>query len=164
MQQSARQAAPRSFLDALRRRHGNLALPRGGNDGLRVRVLADYGEPRGGAQRIVSDLGIVEKLWAPERERACLVEHHHVGFGGALKPIRSLDDDAPPEQAARRRDLHRRHGERERARTSDDEHGDGIGQSRLPGSAKQHPADEGPGAKHMHRRRITRAARSARRR
>ena len=100
--ESARQASARGLLDALRRRHGDVAVPRSGNDGLRVGMLADRREPRRSLQHVVRDLRLVEQPRAAERKRAGLVEHHHVGFGGALKPIRGLDDDAVPEQAARR--------------------------------------------------------------
>ena len=47
-------------------------------------------------------------------------------------PSAALTTMPLPEQAARGGDLHRGHGERQRAGTGDDEHGDGVGQRRLP--------------------------------
>ena len=89
----------------------------------------------------------------PERQRAGLVEHHHVGLGDALEPVGRLDDDPAAEQPARRGDLHGGNRQRQRARAGDDEHGDGISERGLPWAPASSQPRKVASPKPMHGRR-----------
>ena len=98
-----------------------------------------------------------------QRQRAGLVEHDRVDLGQPLEAVGGLDQHALAEQPAGRGHLHGRHGQRQRAGTGDDEHGDGDRQRALPPLPGEEPAEEGGEAEDVHGRRIEAAARSARR-
>ena len=91
---------------------------------------------------------------AADGERAGLVEDGGVDLGQALQRIAGFDQDAALEQAPRRHDLHRRHGQAERAGTGDDQKRDGIGQRQRQRSPEGEPAEEDGRGQAMHRRHI----------
>ena len=89
-----------------------------------------------------------------QRQRAGLVEHDRVDLGQSLQPVGGLDEHALAEQPAGGGHLHGRHGQRQRAGTGDDQHGDGGRQRRLPAVAGGEPAEEGGEPQDVHGRRI----------
>ena len=119
----------------------------------RVAAVERRDTPRAAGRSLVDHVRIGLARLA-QRERAGLVEHDRVDLGQPLERVGRLDDDARAEQAAGRRHLHRRHGQRQRARAGDDEHRDRERQRLLPAGTREHPAEERDRAEDVHGRRI----------
>jgi hypothetical protein len=78
-------------------------------------VAAGAGEGRGLGQRVLRDGAGIGQHRPALGERAGLVEHDRVDPGQAFQRGRRLEQHAPAHEAAAGDDLHRRHGEAQRA-------------------------------------------------
>ena len=113
-------------------------------EALRERMAARLRRaPRRRPRRSTSASGVSDELRLASGQRAGLVEDDRVDAGELFERRAVLQHDAAAEQQAARHDLHRRHGEPERAGAGDDQHGDAGHQRLVPAAARDEPAEEG---------------------
>ena len=118
------------------------------------RMAARQRQPRRAFEHIgVDGDGLIH---ARIRQRQCagFVEHDRVGFGEPFDCVTAVENDAAAKQRACGDHLHGRDGKRNRARTGNDEHGDGDDNRIVQRGSRNEPADRCQRRRRMHDRRV----------